>query len=129
MTDSRQRFSSGNIWERSAGFSRAVRVGNTVYTAGTIAVNQEGIVQGKDCYEQCQYITRLLEGVLADAGASLRDVVQVRAYMTNKADAEQWTRFLGEVFGEIKPAATGLFVSSLFGEGTVVELEFVAVID
>ncbi|MEZ5338777.1 MAG: Rid family hydrolase [bacterium] len=122
----RRNFTTGNPWEQAAGFSRAVLSGDTIYTAGTVAVNREGIVQGANCYEQCRFICSLLEGVLKQAGATLSDVIQVRCYLIDKADAEQFTRFMAEVFGQIAPAATCVIVSGLFGEGTLVELEFVA---
>jgi len=128
MPDDRRRFSTGNPWERQAGFSRAIRVGNTVYTAGTIAVDQEGVTQGVGCYEQCAFITRKLENILTEAGSCLGDIVQVRAYLIDKADIPEFVRFQGEFFGEIAPAATAVIVKDLFGEGCVVELEFVAVI-
>ncbi|MCB1185578.1 RidA family protein [bacterium] len=123
----RQHFSSGNIWEQRAGFSRAICVSDTVYTAGTIAVDKEGKTQGADCYEQCIYICKLLGGILEQAGSSLQNVVQVRAYLVNKKDASDFTRFQRDVFGDIRPVATCVIVSGLFGEGTVVELELVAV--
>lgn len=127
MSKQRQNFSSGNIWENRAGFSRAVRVGNIVQTAGTVAVNENGIAQGDGCYEQCAWITKMLEGILQQAGAELSDVVKVTAYLKDISDADEFTRFHHEYFAGIAPAATCVVVKDLFGVGTVVELEFLAI--
>ena len=128
MGSKRQHFSTGNIWEQKAGFSRAIRVGKTIYTAGTVAVNENGIAQGDGCYEQCAWITRLLEGVLKQAGAALSDVVKVTAFLKDIRDADEFTQFMHDFLGETAPVATCVVVRDLFGIGTVVELEFVAIV-
>lgn len=128
MAGNRQHFSTGNIYEKQAGFSRAVRVGNTIFTAGTIAVDEHGVTQGSDCYEQCMYIAGKLEAVLEQAGSRLQDVVKLTAYITDIKYAEQFSRFTHDCFSGIAPAATCVVVKGLFGEGTVVELEMVAVV-
>jgi enamine deaminase RidA (YjgF/YER057c/UK114 family) len=128
MSSQRQNFSSGNIWENRAGFSRVVRVGNFVQTAGTVAVNENGIAQGDGCFEQCAWITKLLEGIMLQAGARLADVVKVTAYLKDINDADEFTRFHHEYFANTGPAATCVVVRDLFGVGTVVELEFLAIV-
>jgi len=124
----RQRFSTGNVWEQKAGFSRAIRVGKNIYTAGTVAVNENGIAQGDGCYEQCAWITNLLKGVLQDAGAELADVVKVTAFLKDIRDADEFTNFLHDYFGDCAPVATCVVVKDLFGVGTVVELELLAIV-
>jgi len=126
MTD-RQRISTGNPWERSIGFSRAVRVGPFVLTAGTIASDEHGVIQGQTCYEQCCYILDKLAGVLKQAGSDLSQVVRVVCYLVDLGDSEGFTRAHSEYFGEIRPAATCIGVKELFGEGARVEIELTAV--
>lgn len=125
----RQCFSTGNPWEREMGFSRAVRVGNMVFTAGTVAADESGAIHGADCYEQCCYILEKLSRVLAQAGASLRDVVRVTCYLTSLEHAPGFARAHAQYFGEIHPAATCVAVAGLFGEGAVVEIELTAVVE
>jgi len=126
MTD-RQRISTGNPWERSIGFSRAVRVGPFVLTAGTIASDEHGVIQGESCYEQCCYILDKLAGVLKQAGSDLAYVVRVVCYLVDLADSEDFTRAHSEYFGEIKPATTCLAVKELFGQEARVEIELTAI--
>jgi len=126
--DDRQRFTTGNPWEKSVGFSRAVKVGNTVYTAGTIASDENGKVQGTDSYEQCSYIFKKLDGVLKEAGSGLGDVVKVVCYLTDITHSEGFTRAHSEHLGETRPATTCVVINALFGEGFVAEIELTAVI-
>jgi len=124
----RSHYSTGNPWERQIGFSRAVRVGNIVLTAGTIASDEQGIIQGDTCYEQCCYILLKLEGVLREAGSELSHVVRVVCYLVDLADANGFTQAHLEFFGEIRPATTCVQVAGLFGEGARVEIELTAVV-
>ena len=124
----RSHYSTGNPWERRIGFSRAVRVGNLVVTAGTIASDAEGRVQGATCYEQCCYILGKLAGVLREAGSDISHVVRAVCYLVDLADGEDFTRAHREWLGEIRPATTCIGVSQLFGDGARVEIELTAVI-
>lgn len=124
----RQHFSTGNPWEREIGFSRAVRVGDIIFTAGTVASDEDGNIHGSDCYEQCCYILEKLSRVLEQAGGSLRDVVRVNCYLTGLVHAPGFTRAHAQYFGEIKPAATCVAVNGLFGDGAVVEMELTAMV-
>jgi enamine deaminase RidA (YjgF/YER057c/UK114 family) len=124
----RSHFTTGNPWERRIGFSRAVRVGNLVFTAGTIAADEQGKVHGADVYEQCCYILDKLDGVLAKAGSGLADVVRVVCYLVDLSDGEHFTRAHSQYFSSIKPATTCLAVKELFGDGSLVEIELTAVI-
>ena len=108
--------SSGAIWEDIVGYSRAVRIGNVIEVAGTTAADGEEILFPGLAYEQTQYVLLKIEQCLKDAGASLADVVRTRIFTTNIILWEDIGRAHGEVFGEIKPAATMVEVSGLIDD-------------
>ena len=125
----RQLISSGTSWEKSYGYSRAVRVGDVVYVAGTTAVNDAGAIVGEgDPYAQARFIYEKIGRALAEAGAELRHVVRVRTFVT---DISWWTdvgQAQGEVFADIRPAATLVQVSALVDPKLLVEIEVDAVV-
>jgi enamine deaminase RidA (YjgF/YER057c/UK114 family) len=120
--------SSGAPWEATVGYSRAVRVGNMVFVAGTTAIDGDTIIAPGDAYAQTQYILAKIGKALNEAGAGFQHVVRTRIYVTNIADWEAIGRAHGEVFAEIRPAATMVEVKGLIQEGLVVEIEVDAVI-
>ncbi len=125
----RQLISSGGPWEAAGGYSRAVRVDDRVEVAGTVATGPDGaIVAPGDAYEQTRFIFSTIERALADAGATLADVVRTRAFITDIDQADGFTRAHGELFADIRPAATLVAVSGLMGEGSVIEIEASAVV-
>lgn len=125
----RQLVSSGTVWEGIVGYSRAVRVGNIVVTAGTTATDEHGAVVGRgDPGVQTDYILQKIERALAEAGASLRDVIRTRIYVTNADDWEAVGRVHGKYFADIRPANTLIEVSRLVGADYLVEIEAEAVI-
>jgi len=127
MSD-RQRISSGTEWERKFGYSRAVAVGDRVYVAGTTAVDETGAVVGPgDPYAQAAFIYRKIDRALREAGASLADVVRVRTFVTDIGRWEDVARAQGEVFAEIRPAATLVAVTALVSPELLVEIEVDAV--
>jgi enamine deaminase RidA (YjgF/YER057c/UK114 family) len=130
MPSSRLNISSGTQWEPIVGYSRAVRVGNTVYVAGTTALNDNGEVVGLgDAYAQTIRVLKNIETALAKAGASMRSVVRTRIYAVNIDDWMEIGRAHGEVFSEIRPATTIVEVKRLIDSDLLVEIEAEAVME
>jgi enamine deaminase RidA (YjgF/YER057c/UK114 family) len=124
----RTNISSGTPWEALAGYSRAVRVGDTVYVSGTTASDAAGVVQHPgDAAGQARYILRKIEAALAEAGATLADVVRTRVFVRDIADWEAVARAHGEVFAAIRPANTLVRAEMIVPE-MLVEIEAVAVV-
>ncbi len=121
--------SSGTAWEEIVGYSRAVRVGNIVEVAGTTAVDERGeIVGAGDPYAQARFIFAKIEKALAAAGASLKDVVRTRMFVTDITQWEAVGRAHGEVFREVRPAATMVEVRALIRPELMVEIEATALL-
>lgn len=124
----RQNISSGTPWEALAGYSRAVRVGNQVYVSGTTASDASGAVQHPgDAAGQARYVLNKIAAALAEAGATLEDVVLTRVFVRDLADWEAVARAHGEVFGAIRPANT-LVRAEMIQPEMLVEIEAVAII-
>jgi enamine deaminase RidA (YjgF/YER057c/UK114 family) len=125
----RQRISSGSPYEPLVGFSRAVRAGDTVYVSGTVAWSDDGKLAGAgDMYAQAKQAIRNVETALVQAGASLKDVVRTRIYLTDMSRLEEAARAHGEAFGEIRPASSMVEVSALAEPEMLFEIEAIAVI-
>jgi enamine deaminase RidA (YjgF/YER057c/UK114 family) len=126
----RHRVSTGTEWESRVGYSRAIRAGDTVRVAGTIATDDDGaVVAPGQPYEQTKHALGIVTDALDELGASPDDVVATRLYVTDMAHQEAVGRAHGEVFGDVRPAATMVEVSGLAAEGAVVEVEAEAVLD
>lgn len=123
----RQNISSGGPFEDVFGYSRAVRVGNTVHVAGTVA--QPPNIEGCDAYQQAAAALVIIESALAEAGAGAADVVRTVTYLTDIEDMQLVARAHHAVFGDVKPAATLVEVSALIDPAMKVEIEAYAVID
>jgi enamine deaminase RidA (YjgF/YER057c/UK114 family) len=124
----RKNISTGTPWETRYGYSRAVRAGNIIEVAGTVASDESGQVMGATVYEQTRYILAKIERALAEAGAAMQDVVRTRWFLTDITQLDEAGRAHGEVFGGIRPAATAVEVTALAGEGFLIEIEARAVV-
>jgi len=129
IMNKRINISSGAKWEAIVGYSRAVRVGNIIEVAGTTAVDENGQVVGPgDPGEQTKFILSKIEKALTSTGATLKDVVRTRMFVTNIADWEKIGRAHGLYFKDIKPVATMVEVKSLISPELLVEIEATAIL-
>lgn len=124
----KQLISSGTVWEKKFGYSRAVKMGNMIFVAGTTAVDEDGNVMGDTLYEQTVFVYKKMEKALQEAGASLNDVVRVRTFVTDILQWEEAAKAQGEFFENIRPAATLVEVSALVRKELLVEIEMDAIV-
>ncbi|HUG09169.1 MAG TPA: RidA family protein [Acidimicrobiia bacterium] len=123
----RQRISSGSPYEPRYGFSRAVRVGDRIIVAGTAPIWPDDFVD-PDPATQSRRCLEIMLSALDEAGGKPSDVVRTRMYITDAAHADVIGEAHGEVFGEIRPAATMVVVGGLNDPRWHVEMELEAVV-
>ena len=125
----RTNYSSGSKWEDIVGYSRAVKVGNIIEVTGTVAVDDNNnLVGGESPYEQTKFILQKTEAVLQRAGASLKDVVRTRMFVTDISRWEEYGKAHGEFFKDIKPCTSMIEVKGLIAPEFLIEIETTAII-
>ena len=126
---SRTNYSSGAKWEDIVGYSRAVKVGNTIEVTGTVAVDEtNNLVGGDSAYEQTKFIIQKIEKVLQQAGASLKDVIRTRMFVTDISRWEEFGKAHGEFFSTIKPCTSMIEVKGLIAPEYLIEIEATAIV-
>lgn len=120
--------SSGAPWEDIVGYSRAVRIGNTIEIAGTTAMINDTMVGIDDVYLQCCCIFDKMKDALQDAGAGLENIVRTRAFITDISRWEEYAKAHSEYFDEIRPVTTLVEVNALINAEMLIEIEATAII-
>ncbi|MCY7388877.1 MAG: RidA family protein [Burkholderiales bacterium] len=116
--------SSGAPWESIVGYSRAVRIGNHLWVAGTTATDTSGNVVGVgDAAAQMRYALQKIGRALIEAGFTFADVVRTRTFVIDISQWETVGRVHGEFFGDVRPAATMVEVSNLVDPAHLIEIE------
>ncbi len=126
----KEKFGSGSKWEDIVGYSRAIRVGNTIEIAGTVAVDSDNSVHGPgNAYEQTKFILNKIIGYVEKAGGRKEDIVRTRLFVIDIRMWEEIGRAHGEIFREIKPVTSMIEIKSLIGDEYLVEIEATAVVE
>lgn len=124
MTAERRRISSGGPWERVAGYSRAIVVGDSCWVAGTTDAGPDGASQHPgDIAGQARAALAIIERALVEGGFLLEDVVRTRMFITDIDLTGPLLAVHGEIFGEVRPASTLVAVAALIHPSLLVEIE------
>jgi enamine deaminase RidA (YjgF/YER057c/UK114 family) len=129
MANMKKKISSNSPWEDIVGYSRAVRVGNMIEVAGTTSMDGDILTGKGDLYGQTVFIFKKIEKALIEAGATLKDVVRTRMFVTDISRWEEAGKAHGEFFKEIRPVSTMVEVSKLINEELLIEIEVTAIVN
>ena len=123
-------YSSGAKWEDIVGYSRAVKIGNTIEVTGTVAAGgNNNFVCGNSAYEQTRFIIQKIESVLQKAGVSLKDVIRTRMFVTDISQWEEFGKAHGEFFKDIRPCTSMIEVKGLIAPEYLIEIEATAIVN
>ena len=122
----RRLITTGSPFEKTYGYSRAVVDGDFVFVSGTTGYDYATMTMPANAADQTRNIFATLERVLADAGASLHDIVRCQYFVTDRAHLEPVLRVCGDVLGEVRPAASVYVVAGLLKDEMKVEIEITA---
>jgi enamine deaminase RidA (YjgF/YER057c/UK114 family) len=125
----RLNISTNAPWEDIVGYSRAVKIGNIIEVSGTAPVQAGKTLFPGNAYEQTKACIKIIENSLSQAGASLKNVIRTRMFVTDISRWEEYGKAHGEYFGKIKPATSMVEVKSLISPDMLIEIEATAVID
>jgi enamine deaminase RidA (YjgF/YER057c/UK114 family) len=123
-----KRTSGTSPYEQRYGFSRAVKVGERIFVAGTAPVEADGSSTAGDAADQARRCFSIILGALAELGGSAKDVVRTRMYVVDTADADAVGAVHGEIFGNVRPASTMVVVKALIRDEWRVEIEAEALV-
>jgi enamine deaminase RidA (YjgF/YER057c/UK114 family) len=121
----RRLISSGSAFEKTAGYSRAVVDGEWIFVSGTTGMDYKAMTIAPDVIAQTRQTFKNIGAALAEAGSGFADVVRVHYYFTDAADWTKVAPILGEVFGDVRPAATAI-VCDLIDPRMKIEIEVTA---
>ena len=124
----RTNFASGSLWEPLRGYSRAVRVGDSLFISGTTATDAAGEVIGVgDPYEQTKYVIRTVNHILREAGFKPTDLVRTRLFVTDMTKWKDYARAHREAYEKIRPASSIVQVTKLVDPRLMIEMEAEAI--
>ncbi len=124
-----ERIDPGWAWAKKLNISAGVKIGDTVYLSGTVAFDSAGNVVGEgDVYAQAKQIFKNIEEALANAGATMADVVKITTFLTDMSGYGEFGRARTEAFPRGVPASAAYATPALIKPELLVEVEAVAVI-
>jgi enamine deaminase RidA (YjgF/YER057c/UK114 family) len=122
----RRLISTGSPFEKTAGYSRAVIDGDFAFVAGTTGYDYGNMTMPADVTSQTRNCFKTIEAALKDGGFAMADIIRATYYVTDAREADAVLAVCGEVFGDIRPAATILAVAGLYKPEMKVEIEVTA---